>query len=229
MELAFFRASLSAHSTWREENDDSMSFRLDQLPINAFDFTLVAVLIFGLWSGRKHGMSQELINVLKWVTILVVCSLVYQPGGQFFKSFGSMFSLLFCYILAYIVAAVVVIALFALIKRALGGKLLGSDVFGPAEYYLGMGSGLVRFLCILIFVLAMLNARYYSPTEVKAMQKFQDDVYGSNFFPTMQSVQETVFQKSITGSWIKENLSFLLIKPTAPENTDLHQKEAAIP
>src|SRR5262249_9384911 len=54
------------------KTDDSMSFRLDQLPINAFDFTLVAVLIFGLWTGRKHGMSQELISVLKWVTILVV-------------------------------------------------------------------------------------------------------------------------------------------------------------
>ncbi len=206
-----------------------MSLRLDQLPINAFDLTLIIVVIAGLFVGRKHGMSQELINVFKWVTVLLVCAFVYQPGGQFFKGFTTMFGLLSCYLLAYVAAAGVIVLLFATVKRALGGKLLGSDVFGPAEYYLGMGSGMVRFLCILMVVLAMLNSRYYSPTEVKAMQKFQDDVYGSNFFPTLQTVQEVVFQKSVTGSWIKRNLSFLLITPTPPENTELHQKDANIP
>ena len=88
---------------------------------------------------------------------------------------------------AYIVAAAVIVGLFTLIKRAMGGKLLGSDIFGPTEYYLGMGSGMVRFLCILLCVLAVLNSRYYSPTEVKAMQKFQDDVYGSNVSPSDSS------------------------------------------
>ncbi len=226
MELASINRIFSARC---DADDTDMSLRLDQLPINAFDFILVVVLIAGLWTGRKHGMSQELISLLKWLSILVICSLAYEPGGQFFKGLTGMFGMLTCYILVYIAVASAVVMLFALVKRALGGKLIGSDVFGPAEYYLGMGSGLVRFTCILLFVLALLNSRYYSPTEVKAMQKFQDDVYGSNFFPTMQTVQQTVFEKSITGSWIKQNLSFLLIKPTAPENTQLHQKEAAIP
>jgi hypothetical protein len=31
------------------------------------------------------------------------------------------------------------------------------------------------------------------------------------------------------GPWIKDNLAFLLIKPTAPENKELHQKEAKLP
>ena len=47
-----------------------------------------------------------------------------------------------------------------------------------------MGSGLVRFSCMLLAALALLNARYFSPTEVRAMEKYQDDVYGSDFFPT---------------------------------------------
>ena len=206
-----------------------MSLRLDQLPINVFDLTLIVVMIAGLYAGRKHGMSQELISVFKWLTVLMVCAVVYQPAGNFFKGMTSMFGLLFCYILAYVVIGAAIVGTFALVKRALGGKLLGSDAFGPAEYYLGMGSGLVRFSCILLIALAVLNARYYSPTEVRAMQKFQDDVYGSNFFPTLQSIQETVFVKSVTGSWIKNHLSFLLIKPTAPENTELHQKDVNLP
>jgi hypothetical protein len=82
---------------------------------------------------------------------------------------------------------------------------------------------------MLLAALALLNARYYSPTEVRAMQKFQDDVYGSDYFPTLHSLQVTVFDKSLTGPWIKQNLGFLLIKPTEPEDKQLHQKEAVIP
>ena len=203
--------------------------RLDELPINAFDLTLVLVLIGGLLVGRKHGMSQELIGVLKWVAILFVCSAIYEPGGEFVKGFTHVFGLLACYLIAYLAGAAVIMILFALAKRLLGGKLIGSDAFGRAEYYLGMGSGLVRASCIVVFALALLNARYFSPTEIKAMQRFQDDVYGSNYFPTLSSVQRTVFEKSICGSWIKQNLSFLLIKPTPPDTTALHQKDAALP
>jgi methylphosphotriester-DNA--protein-cysteine methyltransferase len=35
--------------------------------------------------------------------------------------------------------------------------------------------------------------------------------------------------KSLTGPWIKQNLGFLLIKPTEPEDKQLHQKEAVLP
>jgi hypothetical protein len=92
-----------------------------------------------------------------------------------------------------------------------------------------MASGLVRFSCILLAALALLNARYFSPTEVKAREKYDNDVYGSSFFPTLHSVQSTVFDRSLTGPWIKENLGFLLIKPTEPEHKEFHQKEFAYP
>ena len=122
-----------------------------------------------------------------------------------------------------------ILLVFALIKRAFGGKLLGSDVFGRAEYYLGMGSGLVRFGCMLLVALALLNARYFSPTEVRAMEKYNDDVYGSDYFPSLHSVQEAVFEKSVTGPLIRQHLGFLLIKPTEPEKKEFHQKDFGHP
>ena len=143
--------------------------------------------------------------------------------------FTNMFGRLTCYLLAYVSGALLIFLLFLGIKRAFNGKLVGSDIFGRSEYYLGMVSGLVRFSCMLLAALALLHARYFSPTEVRAMEKFQDDVYGSNFFPTLHSVQATVFDRSLTGPWIKENLGFLLIKPTEPESKGLHQHEAVIP
>ena len=199
---------------------------MDKLPFNLFDFVLLAVLVAGVLRGRKHGMSEELLGLLKWVAILVVCALAYEPLG---KIFVGSFTLLSCYVMAYLTAGLVVLIVFAGIKRALGGKLLGSDIFGKAEYYLGMGSGLVRFTCMLLTALALLNARYFSPAEVKAMENFQNDVYGSNFFPTLHTVQSAVFERSLLGPWIKENLGFLLIKPTEPETRTFKQKEFQMP
>src|SRR6266571_5132167 len=199
---------------------------MDKLPFNFFDFVLLAVLVAGVLRGRKHGMSEELLGLFKWLAILTICALAYEPIG---KMFVGSFTLLFCYVMAYLTAGLVVLIVFAGIKRALGGKLLGSDIFGKAEYYLGMGSGLVRFTCMLLVALALLNARYFSPEEVKAMENFQNDVYGSNFFPGLQAVQSMVFERSLTGPWIKEGLGLLLIKPTAPENKQFKQKEYQVP
>jgi uncharacterized membrane protein required for colicin V production len=202
---------------------------LDQLPINFFDAVLIAVLLAGIAQGRKHGMSEELLSMIQWLIILFGCAVIYEPLGQIIGQFTNMFGRLSCYLVAYVGGALLVLLVFTAIKRIMGGKLLGSDIFGRSEYYLGMMSGLVRCTCILLAALALLNARYFSPTEVRAMEKFQDDVYGSNFFPTLHSLQSTVFDRSLTGPWIKENLGFLLIKPTEPEKRELHQKDAVLP
>ena len=202
---------------------------LEQLPFNLFDLVVIVVLALGIFRGRKHGMSEELLSLATWLAILFGCAALYQPGGELLAQFTSMFGRLSCYLVAYVAGALLFSLLFAGIKRVLGGKLLGSDIFGRSEYYLGMGSGLIRFSCMLLAALALLNARYFSPTEVKAREKFDNDVYGSSFFPTLHSVQSTVFDRSLTGPWIKENLGFLLIKPTQPEHKEIHQKEFAYP
>jgi len=202
---------------------------LDQLPINFFDAVVIAVVLCGIARGRKNGMSEELLGLLQWLVILVGCAFIYEPAGEIIRQFTSMFGRLSCFVMAYLGVGVVVMLIFALIKRSMGGKLVGSDIFGRTEYYLGMASGLVRCSCILLATLALLNARYFSPTEVRAMEKRDIDIYGSDFFPGLHSLQATVFDRSLTGPWIKENLGFLLIKPTEPENRELHQRDAGIP
>ena len=53
---------------------------LDQLPINFFDALLIVVLIAGINRGRKHGMSEELMSLLTWLTILFGCACL--PTGR---------------------------------------------------------------------------------------------------------------------------------------------------
>jgi uncharacterized membrane protein required for colicin V production len=201
---------------------------IDKLPINLFDMVVLVTLVVGLMRGRKHGMSEELIGLVKWLAVVIGCAIMYEPAGQWFAN-SSPFSLLASFLMVYITGALVILAFFGFCKYRLGGKLVGSDIFGRAEYYLGMGSGVVRLSCILLAFLALLNSRYFSPTEVRAMEAFQNDVYGSNYFPTWHSAQEVVFEKSLSGPWIKTHLGFLLIKPTQPEDKQFHQREANLP
>ena len=198
------------------------------LPFNWFDLVVLVILIVGMQRGRKHGMSEELICLLKWMAIVLVCSIVYQPLGVAIAT-SPVFNLLSGYLMAYLGTALVVAALFAALKHAMGGKLLGSDVFGRSEFYLGMMAGMVRFVCILIVGLALLDARAYNAAEIRADVKYQNDLYGSSFFPKLYTLQAQVFQNSLCGPWIKDNLAFLLIKPTAPEKKELKRKETALP
>ena len=87
-----------------------------------------------------------------------------------------------------------------------------------------MIAGVVRYSCILIFGLALLNARLYSPKEISDDLKFQNDVYGSNFFPKMYSIQADVFKNSFAGPHIHDALGFLLIKSTAPEEKQMRKE-----
>ena len=70
-----------------------------------------------------------------------------------------------------------VLLLFAGIKRTVGGKLVGSDIFGRSEYYLGMGSGFVRVTCMLLAAMArrkVRNGEFYCPCRVVTGDREKD-------------------------------------------------------
>jgi uncharacterized membrane protein required for colicin V production len=196
------------------------------LPISVFDLLLVVVLAAGLFSGRRHGMSAELLDLAKWVAVIFGAAAMYEALGRTLAQTVRIFGLLSCFLVAYLLAAGLIFAIFALVKRAFGGKLLGSDIFGRAEYYLGMLSGMIRYSCVLLAALAMLNARLFTANEVRAMNEFQRVQFGSDLFPTLHTLQTSVFQHSMFGPWIHQNLSFLLIKPTSPDHHQaLHMRD----
>jgi len=213
---------------WTFGGRESEQMNLNKLPFNWFDVLVLVMLLVGWQRGRKRGMSEECISMFKWIAVIFAAALVYEPMALYLTTVVPM-SKLVAYVLCYLLAAGLVAGLFLLIKRGIGGKMTGSDAFGRGEYYLGMPAGMVRFLCILIAGLALLNARKYQPQEVKAMQKFQMDNYGSEFFPTLQTAQAQVFEESFLGPHIKNHLSFLLITPTQPEPKQIRRAERRLP
>ena len=189
---------------------------LDTLNVSWVDFLVAGLLGFGLWRGRKRGMSEELLDIIKWVITVVVAGLLHQPIAQMISQWTSALSTLACYVSTYLFLVLLIAIVFSFIRSGPGEKLVGSDAFGSAEYYLGMLSGSFRYACILIVAFSFLNARQYSAAELKASEKYQLDNFGSSFFITLPDVQREVFTRSLAGRCVREYLGFALIEPTAP-------------
>lgn len=177
-----------------------------------FDCLMLAALIFGVVRGRKRGMSEELLDVLQWLAIIVLGGLLHGPLGRLLATSAGL-GLRLSTVLSYIVIAGFIMLVFTNVKRAVGEKLVHSDAFGRFEYYLGMTAGAVRCFCVVLFWISILHAKQITAAERAATAKLQQDNFGSISFPTIGSLQYTVFHESPTGKFIARHLSDHLIAP----------------
>ena len=198
------------------------SMSLDNLPIGWFDVALVALLVFGLFRGRRNGMTKEVLPMLQWVATVLACGLVYEIVGQTLINLSG-WDKLWCYLLGYFVVMVVVYLVFNLLKKLFMERLTGSNFFGSGEYYLGMFSGMVRYACMVLVALAVLNAPYYSMADIMQSKAYNNRWFGGgmkdyngDFIPSLAEVQAGVFKNSLVGPFIKDYLGVLLIN-TAPD------------
>jgi hypothetical protein len=190
---------------------------MNKLGFNFFDLLLGAGLVVGLLYGRKRGMSRVWVGLLKWLLILFVGAVVYQPLGGLLAKSGLLGPTASC-LIVYLGVAVLILFLFAGPERRVRAEGTENDYFGRAEYYFGMISGAVQACCMVLVTLAVLNARSFTPAEVKAKEAYQFAAYGSHVFPTLYDMQVEVFERSLTGPWIKQDLGFLLINPRDPDD-----------
>lgn len=196
------------------------SMDLTKIHISWVDLAVVAILCVGLARGRKRGMSEELLDVFKWLIVVVAAGYFYAPIGNAISA-NSVFSLLTCNLLAYVVIGLLVTLVFAMLRRSVGRKLIGSDVFGGGEYYLGMMGGMIRYACVIVVVFSMINARHYSAEEIRQTAKFQQDNFGDISFPTLGSIQEEVVRNSLFGHVATRYLDSVILHSTAPQEKGL--------
>lgn len=202
-----------------------------KLLFNWFDVALLLIVGFGFWRGRRNGMTKEVLLVTQWLTIVVTAGFCNQMLGDLLRQKG-VINYVFgkaindktaAYLSSYLIIAIVVFMIFSLIKRFLKPRLEGSNLFGSTEYYFGMISGIIRYLCILIFGLAILNAPYYSMADIQAAKAYNNRWFGGglsgysgDFFPTVSELQVTIFKDSLAGPVIHSNLSALLVNSVSP-------------
>lgn len=205
---------------------------LKSFNVSVFDGLFLAFLIVGILRGRKRGISEEMLDVLQWIGVVLTAALAYPAIGSLLINYA-YFPPVLANVFGYLLAAIAVVFIFKTFKRGVGEKLVQGDVFGRFEFYLGMMAGFVRFLCIALFVLALFHAKYSTPQERERIAKVQRDNFGSVSFPTFDEMQYSVFYKSASGNLIRTNLSALMIKPVPPgpvrpSNTIGRRREAAV-
>ena len=184
------------------------------MALDWFDMVAVVMLGFGLFRGRRNGMAKELLPLLEWLVLVPVCGLGYALLAGVLAGFIP--DKLWSCIVAYLALALAVFIVFTILKRQLDDKLVKSNYFKGGEYYLGMLSGMVRYACVLLFVLALLNAPVYTPTEIATQSAFDQKNFGGglfagNYFPHLFQIQSTVFKESFLGPHIKANAGMLMI------------------
>ena len=211
----------------------TQSLSLDNLPVDWFDVTLLCVLGFGIFRGRKNGMTKEILPMVQWLILVVAAGLGYPLLAQFYVSTCGM-GKLWGALAGYSSIALAVFFIFSLIKKVVMPRLTGSNIFGSSEYYLGMPSGMIRYACIVIFFLALIHAKFYSPAEVAANKAYQErwyggGIYSGDYIPDLHTVQEAIFKKSFTGPYIKDYLGMLLIQTGPDSGSDSSQPKKAQP
>ncbi len=180
-----------------------------------FDAVVVIMVGAGLFVGKKRGMSNELLDVFCWLMMVVVSALYYKPLAELLSRLASL-SLFHSSIICYLAIAIFIRIIFGYIKRAVGEKLVGSDLFGRAEFYLGALAGALRFFCMVVMFVAIMNAKFVTKTMVTAQLKAQEAELGSAFFPTFSKVQGDVLFDSTCGQFFRDKMEAQLIEPVNP-------------
>jgi hypothetical protein len=149
----------------------------------------------------------------------------YETLGQLLAQY-SPFGQLSCFVGAYALIIIFYKSIAAFIRHRTGEKVVSGDSFGRGEFYLGMLAGTVRYACVMLVVMAFLNARHYTNEELQEIAEFQESNFGDIRFPTLSGLQAEVFQRSLTGRWTRAYLSACLIRPTPPDSPGLGRSSA---
>lgn len=175
-----------------------------------FDFVTVIMLGAGIWVGRRRGMSAELLDLLVWSGVVGLGALT-NPGFGRWLVVNVHFSTGTSYVLAYLLVMSTVLFLGFAVRRWIGAKLVSADTFGRMEYYLGMVAGAVRFLLMLLAVLAVLHGPYISQEELSKKIEAQRRDLGEIYFPPFGQIQRNIFKDSLTGRMVEKHLYAVLV------------------
>lgn len=187
------------------------------MSVSWFDAVFLIALGFGVFRGRRNGLSRELLPMLQWILLTITCGLGYPTVAQWCIRYLK-WSRTVSDVAAYVVLALVILLCFAFLKERFTERMVKHDTFKGGEYYLGMPAGMIRFAFILLAPLALLNAPVYTAKEIADQKAYEQQTYGGgekgfsgNFFPSVHDIQDSVFVQSITGRFVKKNLGMLLV------------------
>ena len=133
-----------------------------------FDIVVLVWLAIGLFRGWRNGISLEVLLLPQWAAAAAVGAVAYPYLG------GLILHMSNCSMVAgarwgYLIPALIAYAVASRIRHLVGNRLADADLFGKAEFALGTIFGALRFSCMLLIVIALIDA--YLPAEWEARAK----------------------------------------------------------
>lgn len=185
------------HCNCRWMNTNVVS--LSQWPVSWFDISVLILMLIGFIHGRRNGISVELLDVTKWLTVIVLGNLYYRPFGDWFATRAGI-THNYADLFMYIAIMMAVLSGFELIKKVAHGKLFSKAFFGKMETRFGMVAGTVRYLCYIFIGIVILNTPIYGPHELAV---------------PLAKIQQQVIYNSVTGLFVRQHFPDSLIEPVA--------------
>lgn len=199
---------------------------MDMIQASWVDLVILGLLGFGMVRGRTRGMSQEVLDLLKWLFAVLLSIYLYKPIGGLLAEHTPL-TFLHGYLITYTLIILTVYLIFSKLKTAYSERIVEKDAFGDGEYYLGIFSGLLRYCCVILILMNFLHARHYFPYEANARVESQMKDFGMVFF-TVPGLQKEVFQQSVFGRFTSNTLIPFMVEPTPAQDKDIDRYRRSV-
>ena len=184
------------------------------LSLNMFDALILGALGWGIYQGKEEGASSTHVSVVQWMLIGLAGGFMGNLLGSFLLMiFGSPYwSQLFGFFLWIFMVA----CFFAYLNSKGKGEWKDADWFGRTEYPLGILGGLIKYFCIILTIMSILNAKHYTPAMIKADRDWQIEEFGSMLFPSFTMLNNTVFNTSFSGPHLTKVFGWAILPSAKP-------------
>lgn len=185
---------------------------MDRLAIhpNWFDWAALGWVLIGFVRGYQRGLSEEVLRILPWVLGILAAGFFHEKwGGELAGALGlgSIWSQAVVY--AGIVAGCLLV--FHGLRKWIGEKPVESGAFGWAERPLGMLGGALRYACMVVVLLALLNAPAYTGSELDAALRVIHQP-GARLYASGAEAKAGIMLDSWLGRFAREHFGSLIIR-----------------
>ncbi|MBG88340.1 MAG: hypothetical protein CMO80_15760 [Verrucomicrobiales bacterium] len=165
-----------------------------------------------LMRTSRYSSDEKLWIMISHLSLLVgLGGFGGPPLGGLFSSIGM--SKYWGQLIAYLFLAFLVFLFFKFLESRGKSSLRDSDWFGRGDYSLGVILCMMKHFCVLLFFLALLNAKPVTAAMVTASREKQIKELGSALFPTFPVVNHNVFVYSFVGPYLKKGWKWVLLEP----------------
>lgn len=183
---------------------------------NWVDWAIIAIVLIYCLDGLRRGFTEQLLELLGFVVILMISIWTYHPIANWLKNYFTMPPQL-SGPLGFVIVLIFLESIYSLALHFLYPLIPVRFRHSKLNQYLGIVTGIIRSVLLLAVVLTILVIMPVSGTSAaggsvyKIRQDIQSSVLGNKLVNRSAQIEQLL--DTVTGGDIKQTLTFLTIPP----------------